>query len=150
MAQALGVIPVTIDISEVHTALAQHTIDAVDNTPTGIADNKFYLLLKYVARTNHVCSIFPFLASKKKVESMPPDLQKILRDETRGLIPFWRQTADKQYSDGLQILRREGMIFNDIDYPPFRKAMDPVYEALQSRIGGDLIQRVTRTAASAR
>ena len=61
-----------------------HTIDAIDSTPDGLIDNKFYNLVTRVALTNHVFNLQPLVGSKRKIEVMPPDLQKILKEEAKA------------------------------------------------------------------
>jgi TRAP-type transport system periplasmic protein len=144
MAQALGAIPVTIDFAEIYTALSQHTIDVIDSTPDAVVQSKFYTIVKHVAMTNHVFVLQPMLVSKSKLESLPPNLQKILKDEAKAILPVWRAAAAKQTTIAFDTLKGQGVATSEIDYPAFRKAMDPVYASLQSTLGGDLIQRVSR------
>jgi TRAP-type transport system periplasmic protein len=149
MAQALGALPVTIDITEVFTAFTQHTIDVIDSTIDAFVTNKTYSIVKHVAVTNHVLVLQPLMASKPKIESMPADLQKILKEEAKAIQPGWRTLAAQRTAEGLDLLRSQGVTVNEIDYPPFRRAMAPVYAALQARLGGDLIQRISRQTGAA-
>jgi TRAP-type C4-dicarboxylate transport system substrate-binding protein len=52
-------------------------------------------------------------------------------------------------AQAIATLRSNGVTVADVDYPAFRKAVDPVYAAIQAKIGGDLIQRVSRASAEA-
>ena len=79
MASALGSIPITIDFSEVFTALQQHTVDAMETTPEGLIASKLYTVLGHIALTNHVFNFTPLLVGKSKLEPLPRDLQQILR-----------------------------------------------------------------------
>jgi TRAP-type transport system periplasmic protein len=148
MAQAVGAIPVTIDYSEMRSALAQHTIDVVDSTLVSVGSNKLYTLVKTVAMTNHIFSLQPLIASRSKIEALPADLQKIIFDETKAIIPAWRALTLQQTAEATQLLKDQGMVFNEIAFPAFRKAMDPVYAMLQSKLGGNMVQRISRIANS--
>jgi TRAP-type transport system periplasmic protein len=59
MYQALGAIPVTIDLSEAFTGLAQHTVDGLDATLDNLSSSKLYTVVKHVAMTNHIFSVIP-------------------------------------------------------------------------------------------
>lgn len=146
MAQALGALPVTIDFSEVYAALSQHTIDAIDNTPEGVVDLKLYTVVNHLALTNHIFTVQPLLGSKAKISALPPDLQKILKDEAKALVPYWRGVLTQHAAESLETLKSKGMTITEVDFPAFRRAMEPVYGALQSKLGGDLIQRAVRAA----
>jgi TRAP-type transport system periplasmic protein len=146
--QALGAIPVTIEISETFTALSQHTVDGVDFPLTSFTTSKLYTSagVKHLANSNHLLSVEPLLGSKRKIDALPIPLQKILRAEGMAFIPYWRSLAAEETIADTQILKSNGVTFTEIQYPAFRKAVEPVYTAFQSRLGADLLDRVSRTA----
>ena len=53
-------------------------------------------------------------------------------------------------NNAADILKKNGVAFTEIQYPAFRKAMEPVYAMVQSKLGGDLLERVSRAANAAR
>jgi tripartite ATP-independent transporter DctP family solute receptor len=149
MVRALGAIPLTVDFSEIYVSLAQHTVDAIDSTPDAVLESKFDSVVKHVAMTNHVFVLQPMIGSKSKIESLPADLQRILKEEGKAILPFWRSSAARSTAAAIETLKSKGVAFTEVDYPAFRKAMDPVYASLQSSLGDDLIQRVSRSANGA-
>jgi tripartite ATP-independent transporter DctP family solute receptor len=146
MATALGAIPVQIDYSELYTALSQKTIDLIDSTPDGLVSAKLQMVTKNLAMTNHVYNLNPLIASKKKLDELPSDLQRILREEIRAIRTSWRNRCDQQAAESLQALKSGGMTFTEIDHAAFQRAMEPVYAAAQTRVGGDLVQRLVRAS----
>jgi len=59
--------------------------------------------------SNHVFGAVPFLASKRKIEGLPRDLQTIVREEARAVIPYWRRLTDDRIAirgDQVVIVRR--------------------------------------------
>jgi TRAP-type transport system periplasmic protein len=145
--QALGAIPITIDIAETYTALAQHTVDGLDAPLDSFISQKLYTVVKNVAMSNHILNINPIIGSKRKIEALPRPLQTIVREEGRAVPPFWRSVLARQAAAGIQLLKTNGVAFSEIQYPAFRKAMDPVYALLQSRPSGDLLERIRRTVS---
>ena len=147
--QALGAIPVSIAYTETYVALRQNTIDGIEIGLEGVASaKKLHEVLKHVAMSNHVISIAPLLCSKKKLQTLPPDLQKMVRGAALSVRGAWRARYDARTEEAMQTLKSNGVAFNDIDYPAFRKAMDPVYATYESKLGADFIQRVSRAAAA--
>ena len=146
MYRAFGAIPVNIDLSETVTALSQHTIDGMDITLDGFTTQKYYTIVKHIAMSNQVYPIIPLLGSKRKIEALPAALQSILKQEGRGLAPFWRSLVARQTEAEIQMLKANGVSFSEIKYSAFRKAMEPVYAQFQSTFGGDLIERISRVA----
>jgi TRAP-type C4-dicarboxylate transport system substrate-binding protein len=144
--QALGAVPVSIDLSETFPALSQHTVDGTDMSLDPLTSGKFYTVIKHVAMSNHFKAVLTLMASKRKIDAFPPALQKIIKEEGRAVVPFWRSLQARQIRDDIQILQKNGIVFTEIQYPAFRKAMDPVYAMLQAKLGGDLLDRVSRGA----
>jgi TRAP-type transport system periplasmic protein len=146
MYQAFGAIPITIDSSEVLVALTQHTVDGMDVNLDSMATGKYYVVAKHVALSHHVLSILPLLGSKRKIDALPVPLQKIMREEARNAMLSWRAEITRETANTISLLKSNGVAFTEIQYPAFRKAVEPVYALLQSRLGGDTLERVIRAA----
>jgi tripartite ATP-independent transporter DctP family solute receptor len=142
--QALGAVPVTINFNETYTALLQHVVDGVDTPLPVFTAAKFYTVAKHVARSNHVFVVLPLLGSKRKIESLPAPLAKIVKDEGKAVAGFWRASMSREESDDTQLLRSNGVTFSEIRYAAFRKAVEPVYEMVQTRVGGNLIEQILK------
>jgi TRAP-type transport system periplasmic protein len=143
---ALGAIPVTIDSSESYIALQQHTVDGLDGNLDSLTTRKMYVVTKHVAMSNHVLSLIPLLGSARKIQALPPPLQRILKEESKSLVPFWRTLHARQTAEDIEILKKNGVTFTEIQYAAFRKAVDPVYVSVQTKIGSELIERIGRAA----
>jgi TRAP-type C4-dicarboxylate transport system substrate-binding protein len=144
--QALGAIPVTIDVNETFTALSQHTVDAADFSLEFITSGKFYTVLKHIAMTNHTVPVVPILANKQKIQSLPSALAQIVRNEAKSAAAQWRSDLARLLASDVQVLKDAGVTFTDVQYAPFRKAMDPVYASFESKFSKNLLQRVSRAA----
>jgi TRAP-type transport system periplasmic protein len=148
MYQALGAIPVTINPNETLMALSQHAADGIDYNLDGFSSGKFYTVVKHVAMTNHSILLQPLLGSKRKIESLPLALQRIVKEEGKAATSFMRSLVPRQTAAAIRFLKQNGVLFTDIQYPAFRKAVDPVYATLQSKLGGNLLDRISRAANS--
>ncbi|WP_136068967.1 TRAP transporter substrate-binding protein [Modicisalibacter radicis] len=127
--QALGAKPTPMAFSEVFTALQQGTIDGQENPLSLIESASFDEVQDYVNMTGHVRSWIYVVIGKNKLESMPDDLQKVVRD-----------AADKMqgYEEGLfaedqqrleQALKDAGMEFVEVDQQAFAEKAKPAVEA---------------------
>ena len=47
-----------------------------------------------------------------------------------------------------EILKKNGVAFTEIEYPAFRKALDPIYAIVQAKLGGDLLDRARRAVSA--
>jgi tripartite ATP-independent transporter DctP family solute receptor len=146
--QALGAIPVALDTSETFTALTQHTIDGMDNALWVVSAGKFYTVIKHVAMLNLILSVVLLMGSKRRLEALPANLLAAVRDEGKRLTGPFRVATDKQNADAVQILKANGVQFTEGNYAVFRRAVEPVYAMVQARLGGDLLERVSKTASA--
>jgi TRAP-type transport system periplasmic protein len=141
--QALGAIPLSVDLAEVPAALSQHTLDGVDFAIGAFTTQQLYASCKHVAMSNHGISPQVLLASRRKIEALPQRFQKVLKEEGRGVVPSWRSAIVREEAASLQLLKQKEVVFSEIQYAPFRKAVEPVYVTMQSKIGSDLIERAS-------
>lgn len=142
--KALGAVPVVMDISEVYLGISQKTIAGLEVPIIAIVASKFYEVIKDVALTNHVYNAGALMASKRKFDSLDPAFQKAIREAATEIQPTWRKAvADKTTSDS-EFLKSKGVTITDVDYPAFRKAMDPVYAEFRDKIGADLVAQVLK------
>lgn len=147
--QALGAVPVSIDTSEVYTAFSQRTVDAIETGPEAIASDKLYQFVRHIAFSNHVPSIAPLLASKKKIEALPPDLQAAVKESAKSVRASWRKLYTERAQESVDFLKGNGVAFNDVDWAAFRRLMTPIYAAYESKIGPDVLQQVSKAAGPA-
>jgi TRAP-type transport system periplasmic protein len=148
--QALGAVPVIIDVTEVYTALSQRTVDGMEVSLDSFTAGKWYAVAKHVAMSNHFFTVTPLMASKRRMESLPAPLQKILKEEGKAILSYVRSIATQREADAIQLIKANGGVFTDIQYAEFRKAVEPVYAAATASVGRDFMDRVTRAAGSAR
>jgi TRAP-type transport system periplasmic protein len=146
--QALGAIPIVIDMVEAYVALAQHTVDAIEVPIDGLTTQKMYTVCKHVALLNQQFSPQAIYGSKRKIEALPIPLQKIVKDEAKAVVPLWRSLLARQIADDIEVLKKNGVAFTEPDQTPFRKMVQPVYAMMQAKLGDDLIERVSRATAA--
>jgi TRAP-type transport system periplasmic protein len=143
--QSLGAIPIVIDVAEIFVALTQHTIDGLDPGLDSFVAGKWYTVCRHVAISNHALAINPMLASKKNISALPEPLQKVVRDAGRAADLYARTVLEQRLADATQFLKGNGVAFTQIQYPAFRKAVEPVFVSAQPKLG-TLISRAMRAA----
>jgi TRAP-type transport system periplasmic protein len=148
MYKVLGAIPVTIDIDEAFLALTQHTVDGIKTTIDVVTSQKWYTTLRHLSILNDSFTPQALFASRRKIEALPPALQKIVKEEAKGVVPSWRAAMIRQTTGQIQTLKSSGVTVTEVQYASFRKLMDPVYASVQAKLGGDLIERINRTLSA--
>jgi TRAP-type C4-dicarboxylate transport system substrate-binding protein len=120
MFKALGASPVSLQFSEVYSALQTKIVDAQENPLPIIQVSKIYEVQKSCALTNHQWDGYWFIAHGRTWNGLPPDVQKIVATAINeaGL----QQRADiKALNDGIQAdLAAKKLVFTQPSPETFR------------------------------
>lgn len=86
-AELMGATAVPVDFSEIVTALQQGTIDGIKSSPPAFTSLKLYNIVDNVTATEDGVMGEVMLVSKVWWDTLPKDLQKILKEEAVALEP---------------------------------------------------------------
>jgi len=141
---AMGANATPMQYGEVSTALRQKTIDGLDFQLGSTATEKMYEVNKYMSLTGHVFTGVIYLASLKRFNALPADLQKALSEAAVAGANTETELFNKFEEDAKGLLEKNGMTVVDVNKAPFRARTASVYEKFQDRIGKDLIEMARR------
>jgi tripartite ATP-independent transporter DctP family solute receptor len=123
MFRDFGSSPISINFSEVYSALQTKIADAEENPLSVIDTGKLYEVQKYCSLTNHMWDGFWLLANQRAFRQLPDDMQTIVSRE-------FRRAADEERGDVAQLnaklqaeLSGKGLVFNDVDPKLFQEAL---------------------------
>jgi tripartite ATP-independent transporter DctP family solute receptor len=123
MFQALGASPVSINFSEVYSALQTKIAEGQENPLSLIQIAKLYEVQKYVSMTSHMWDGFWMLANKRSFSSLPPDLQTLVADELNKSAVQERADIAALNDSVAGDLKAKGLTFVEVDKPAFRDAL---------------------------
>jgi tripartite ATP-independent transporter DctP family solute receptor len=142
--KAMGATPTPMPFAEVYSALEQKAIDAVEAQLPAGNGAKLFEVTKYLTKTGHINLITGLVTSASWFDSLPADLQTVLRDEALKA----GDLASYGTRDALAAieadLKAAGMEISDGDVEAFRAATSGVYETLGY---GDLRDQLQAIAA---
>jgi TRAP-type transport system periplasmic protein len=121
--KALGASPVSMNVSELYTALQTKIVDGQENPLSIIATRNFNEVQKYCATTNHVWDIFVQVANMNSWKSIPADLQEILNKNFASAALKQRDDVEALNNTLQKALESKGLVFNKPDPAPFREAL---------------------------
>ncbi|WP_075215061.1 C4-dicarboxylate TRAP transporter substrate-binding protein [Mongoliimonas terrestris] len=127
---AMGATPTPMPFSEVYSGLEQKVIDAVEaQLPAGLGA-KLSEVTKHVTKTGHINLITGVVTSGPWFDSLPAELQTILREEALKA----GDVASYGTRDALQQIEADlvaaGMTVTTPDLEPFKSATAGVYDKL--------------------
>lgn len=141
-ADAVGATPAPVAFAEVYLALQTNQVDAEENPLPTIEAMKFYEVQSAIALTNH----FVASAAIQMAKSTWDDLN----DQEKGWVNE-ALAAGGALSNGLTFekeqslldeFKAKGLTITEPDLEPFRAAMKPYYDELESEFGAGAIAEV--------
>jgi tripartite ATP-independent transporter DctP family solute receptor len=123
MFQALGASPISINFSEVYSALQTRIAEGQENPLSIIQIAKLYEVQKYVSMTSHMWDGFWMLANKRGFAALPPEAQTIVAREFNASALAERADIAKLNGSVTDELKAKGLEFVVVDKPAFREAL---------------------------
>ena len=143
--RALGANPVAMDIREVYSALEQKVLDGEENPYNLVLASRFFEVQKYLSNTAHFFDFIAVVANRKKMDSLSPEHQQIIKTAMKNAVAVQRGGAAKADADALAELQKKGMQYDAMpasEREAMRKATAGVVEDIKKRVGAPLVDQV--------
>ena len=128
--KALGARGVPLPWTEVYSALAQNVVDAVEAPLGSLVGSKLQEQRKMLSLTGHFTAYVGLVMNEKIFESLSPDLQKILIEESVKAGEAMTATTIENDKKLIEDLKKQGVtVVSDVNVKAFRDATAPVYSA---------------------
>jgi C4-dicarboxylate-binding protein DctP len=151
--RALGAIPQVMAFSEVYQALQTGVVDGTENTPSNEYTQKMHEVQKYTMLSDHGYIGYAVIANKKFWDGLPPDVRAALQKAMAEATTFSNEIAQKENDEALEAIRKSGksevLPLTPEQKAAWRKALEPVYTDMASRVGKDTIAEFQKEANSA-
>jgi tripartite ATP-independent transporter DctP family solute receptor len=137
MFQAFGASPISINFSEVYSALQTKIAEGQENPLSLIQIAKLYEVQKYCSMTSHMWDGFWMLANRNSFQSMPADMQAIVAKELNASALQERADIAALNDSVTADLKAKGLVFIEVDKPQFRAALKQAgfYAQWQQKFG---------------
>jgi C4-dicarboxylate-binding protein DctP len=144
--RALCSIPQVMAFSEVYQALQTGVVDGTENPISNLYSQKMHEVQKHLALTEHGYLGYAVIVNKKFWDGLPADvrgqLEKAMEESTR----YANQIAKVENDEALEGVRKSGKTAihtqTKEQRAAFQKALVPVHQKMESRIGKETIQEV--------
>jgi TRAP-type C4-dicarboxylate transport system substrate-binding protein len=141
---AMGATPTPMPWAEVYSGLSSHVIDGAEAQFPAIVGANLQEVISHVTKTGHINLITGLVTSAQWFDSLPEDLQTMLRDEALKA----GDIASYGTRDSLEAIEKQltdaGVTVSEVDTTPFREATAQVYDDLGY---GDLRDELRAMAA---
>jgi len=120
MFKAFDAAPASINFNEVYSALQTKIVEGQENPLALISTAKLYEVQKYCSLTNHMWDGYWFLANRRALEALPPDIRTIVEKNVNDAALKARADTEKLNATVREDLTAKGLVFNQPELVPFR------------------------------
>jgi C4-dicarboxylate-binding protein DctP len=144
--RALGALPQMMAFSEVYQALQTGVVDGTENPISNLYTQKMHEVQKHLTLTDHGYLGYAVIVNKKFWDGLPSDVKKQLEDAMVQATRYANQIAKVENDESLEAVKKSGK--TTIHAPTkeeraaFVKALTPVHQKMEGRIGKETIQAV--------
>jgi C4-dicarboxylate-binding protein DctP len=151
--RALGAIPQVMAFSEVYQALQTGVVDGSENTPSNMYTQKHHEVQKFATLSDHGYIGYAVITNKKFWDGLPADVRGQLEKAMAEATAYANDIAQAENDEAMAEMRKSGRI-TFIELTPeqkaaWRKAVEPVYADMTSRVGKDTIEEFRKEAGGA-
>ena len=144
--RTLGAFPQVIGFGEVYQALQTGVVDGTENPISNLYTQKMHEVQKYLTLTEHGYLGYAVIVNKKFWDGLPADIRKQLEEAMEQSTRYANQIAKVENDKALEAVKKSGrtQVYTptQAERTAFKKALMPVHQKMESRVGKDLIQAI--------
>jgi C4-dicarboxylate-binding protein DctP len=144
--RALGGVPQVMAFSEVYQALQTGVVDGTENPISNFYTQKMNEVQKDLTLTDHGYIGYAVIVNKQFWEGLPADVRGALEQAMKEATDYANTIAKEQNEKDLEAVKKAGRTTVYVPTPQermaFKKALLPVHQKMESRIGADLIRAI--------
>ena len=137
--KTLKAAPLSMQFTEVYSALQTHIADAQENPLTLIKVTKLYEVQKYCSLTNHVWDGHWFVCNAAAWQGLPDDLKEIVARNLNAAALREREDIAKGDKSVQAELEKAGLVFNSAETQSFRDGLKDggFYKDWRAKLGDE-------------
>jgi C4-dicarboxylate-binding protein DctP len=149
--QALGALPQVMAFSEAYQALQTGVVDGTENPHSNMYSQKMHEVQKYMALTEHGYLGYAVIVNRKFWDGLPADVRGQLEVAMKESTAYANRIAKEENDASLENIRKSGKTQIYVPTPEerlaFKKALVPVHQKMESRIGAQTIADIYKETA---
>ncbi len=144
--RTLGSLPQVMAFSEVYQALQTGVVDGTENPISNLYTQKMHEVQKNLTLTEHGYLGYAVIVNKKFWDGLPADVRGQLEQAMEQSTRYANQIAKVENDNALAAVQKSGKTAVYTPTPAerlaFKKALVPVHQKMESRVGKDVIQSI--------
>jgi len=144
--RSLSALPQVMAFSEVYQALQTGVVDGTENPISNLYTQKMHEVQKHLSLTEHGYLGYAVIVNKKFWDGLPADVRGQLETAMKESTVYANKIAKEENDAALAGVKKSGktQVYQPTkeERMAFKKALVPVHQKMESRIGGDLIKSI--------
>ena len=144
--RALASLPQQMAFSEVYQALQTGVVDGTENPHSNMYTQKMHEVQKHLTVTDHGYLGYAVIANKKFWDGLPADVRGQLEQAMKESTVYANKIAQEENDKSLEAIKKSGKtqvyVPTKDEKMAFKKALVPVHQKMEGRIGKELIQSI--------
>ncbi len=144
--RTIGGLPQVMAFSEVYQALQTGVVDGTENPISNLYTQKMHEVQKHLTLTEHGYLGYAVIVNKKFWDGLPADVRTQLDEAMEQATRYANQIAKVENDAALDAVKKSGKttvyVPSKEERLAFKKAMVPVHQKMESRVGKETIQSV--------
>ena len=148
--RALGAIPQVMAFSELYQALQTGLVDGTEGVPSNFYTQRIHEVQKHMTLSNHGHLADAVIVNKKFWDGLPGDIRGPLEAALKEATAYANTIAGTENATALQGIRASGRTslhtLTPAEMNAWKKALMPVHQAMESRVGKATVAAAYRAA----
>lgn len=132
--EALGAVPVSMESDNIYSAIKSGAINGAENNECFYYSTGHYKIAKYYSYTEHCRAPDIILMSKKTWDSLLRTDQEYIINAVKESVPYQSELMKNKIKEAIDICKKSGCEFIEIDKSPFKEVMDKLFKAYSQDI----------------
>lgn len=146
--RALGAQPMALAFSEAALALREGVVEGTENTPSNMYTQRMHESQKHLTVSNHGYLGYAVIVNRKFWDGLPATTRNTLAQAMREATAYEKQIAQRANDNAMEAIREAGTTvihtLTPAQQAEWRRAMQPVYQQMEDRIGRDTVRAILR------
>jgi tripartite ATP-independent transporter DctP family solute receptor len=142
MMNSMGAVATPLPLAEAYPAIMQGIINGAENPIPVHFGGKMHEGAKYLNLTRHQVNLSSWIAGKKFIDKLPPDIVKMLKETGEEAGRFLEKENEKADKEALDKMKAAGVTVVEVDRAAFNEVMKDFPKKFSKEFPPELIERV--------
>lgn len=145
MMNSMGAVATPMPLAETYPALMQGVIDGAENPIPVLYGGKNHESAKYLNLTLHQLNLSSWIAGKKFIDTLPPDIVKLLKETGEEAGRFLVKENEKADAEAIEKMKATGVQVVEVDRAAFKAQMKDFPKKFSKEFPPEVMAKVMAT-----